>query len=381
MSDSVSKRTLELSVDFDYGLTGLDNIALSDLVYGGRLDSLKKSIMSANLEETNYVGGELTAKGTFLSKSDSLFGSDKFSWYAQLGYSQQIRVNFSKDAYDLMFFGNQAFEGGSAKLNVEMERWHYQKLEMGIYEKELGFYAGLGLFKGSDWQSISTESSKFYTDAGGTSLDLSLHANAQFSDSSKTGLRATNGLGLGLQLGYIFKNSDKQSVLQVSVEDLGVMYWNNKSRSLSKDTLYNFQGFDLDDLLNGNLNFSNVDDTLNLSSNEEASLKALPFMISVRKLPAFEDNHNLAVTYGLNYRYKFHTRPEMYAGLVYRPSETALISAAAAYGGYYGMHMKFDVNMFLSEEVSLAISSKAVVNSILNAGRGKSINLNLLIRL
>ncbi len=381
VSNSSSGGGLELSADFDYGMIGLDNISLPDLVYGGRLDSLEKSIMSLNLEEINSVRGGFTGKASYLSHCDSLFGSDRIAWYAQLGYTQLLAVDFSKDAFDLMFFGNQAFEGSAASLNVNAHRWHYQKLVLGFYGKKKSIYAGLEIYKGSDWMSVSTNNSKFYTANGGSYLDFNLHTEAQFSDSSNLGIAGFNGMGLGWQLGYTFKNEDNQGVLQIGIEDLGVMFWNRKTRHIRKDTSYNFQGFELSELLNGNLNFSNVNDTLNLTSEEGSTLRMLPFLISIRKMPVFEDDINLAVSYGLNYRYRFHARPEMYAGLVYRPSEAALISASIAYGGYYRTHLKFGVNMFLSENVALAISSRAVVNSILNSGHGKSVNLNLRVNL
>src|SRR5690606_7952086 len=105
-------------------------------------------------------------------------------------------------------------------------------------------------------------------------------------------------------------------------------------------TSYNYVGFDIRDLLQSNISLDNLNDTLGLNSDKKIFASPLPFLIEIARPINLNSSDLIKAYYGLRYRYKFNTIPEVYFGAGYQPSTATLIHAAIGYGGYYPLHLR-----------------------------------------
>ena len=360
-----------LRTDGHLGGTVISNQFLDKFIYGGEIDSLLKSGLSEDLESNNAIGGELTTRLQYHS-TKPLFKNTQ-GWYVGLGTVMLEGLNFGKDLFDLAFYGNQPFEGGTAQIDLRYRSFSYQKLTFGI-DLNKGLKLGISVLKASRFANININNSTFTTGQGGSSLYAYLSADAEYTDLQNVGFLKFNGFGFGMDAQYVLE-TDQGSSIVMSIEDLGFLRTRATSNRIKKDTSYNYVGFDVSDLVRNRPSFDNIEDSLGLVPGKQSVNSVLPFLIQVYKPMNLKSKESLKPYFGLRYRHLYNTIPELYFGTGYQPSKAMLIHGAIGYGGYFDLHFKAGFQLFFSEHYKLTVDTMALLNSITATGKGRSLQI------
>lgn len=180
----------------------------------------------------------------------------KVGIYAFAGTRHIRSGNVVPDFYELVMFGNKRFAGTTADLsNSRLFLCDYQKISLGAtfrLSSETGVsFASFHLspIKGQRYIEIETASTWFYTAETGEMLSMQAQAIGFCSDQSKRRNQdfAGNGFAVGGML--YFYNNESDFWVYTSASDLGFIDWKHKSSRTYVDTLFNFTGLYIDNIL------------------------------------------------------------------------------------------------------------------------------------
>jgi hypothetical protein len=255
----------EFSLRFQgyYHNQNLNNDFLSLFYSGGYLDTTLKNSVSDNLHDNNRIGAETNIGLKYFNHHAHFFGKPSWGWYTSVEDIGFYHGVFSKNAFDLLFYGNSKFAGDTISLsNVGFESFRYQKITFGGFDKENHSYIGISLLKGQNYSNFELNQADLYTAPLGENISLDLNADYRQSDSLKKGMDAFNGWGLSTDLVFYLnvgknRNVKFNNAFKISIQDLGFITWNDKSSITRIDSNYFFEGFETNDLFDSaSYNFS-----------------------------------------------------------------------------------------------------------------------------
>jgi hypothetical protein len=108
------------NISLQYGSTALNNKINNKFLLGGTIDNKLKLANQKRLRPTNILGGFANAD------ISTIFGDDsaKFHYLVSVSLQDFYNVKFTKDAYNLLMFGNNTLKGQS----VDLSETNYQHL-------------------------------------------------------------------------------------------------------------------------------------------------------------------------------------------------------------------------------------------------------------
>ena len=99
-----------------YQTSHLRNEMSNIFLRGGYLsDEIKQNSRLAE-NQNGRIGGELLGEVVFKSGNPLTKSNENLGWIAKMGYSNVFGAQYSKDAFDLLFFGNQSMLGEEATI-------------------------------------------------------------------------------------------------------------------------------------------------------------------------------------------------------------------------------------------------------------------------
>ena len=132
---------------------------------------------------------------------------------------------------------------------LEANFYLYSALEVG-FKINTNFFVTSSFIAGHQFASFKAHKATFFTAENGGSIGYELGLEGHYTPFESNDLLAVNGLGAALGLHYQ-KQMDQQE-LQLSVEDFGLILWNESTTNLYIDAKYRFEGIEVDDLLDFN---------------------------------------------------------------------------------------------------------------------------------
>lgn len=278
------------------------------------------------------------------------------SFYFTFNHREMRELNASKEAFELIFFGNARFENDTADLsNLRFYNYMYnqyafgvkKKFDYGSYQMDVGL--GISLLQVFNQQEIRTNKTSIYTAPDGEWIDINydLTFNASNEGASKFG--ALNGIGASgdFHLGFMNKNKWK---LTFDVSDLGYTTYRKNPVNYSGTKNVHFTGIVLPDLTTFS---SQTFDTLNLDSAVRSYLPVksnnlyslfMPFSFAVVfSKPLLNDR--LVLTAGLQYRYLPNYNVYGFIKANYFIQRDLVVSLSGGAGGY----SKFNLGLELAK--------------------------------
>lgn len=171
-------------------------------------------------------------------------------------------IKFSRDYYNIVFYGNSMFAGKTADLSgFSLNYTDYQKIKFGLFRRflahnNLTFFSAISIVNGVNNYSIRFNDAHISTSEDGEYLNLD--ANYDYR-STKAADSTGNGRGIGFStdfmLSYRFVKS--QITISLTLEDAGTVYWNDQSTLVNHDTSISYTGVDITSLFDlGSANFN-----------------------------------------------------------------------------------------------------------------------------
>jgi hypothetical protein len=358
----------------------LTNEFTDKFINGGFIDSTLKTGILNDLKENNRAGAELNYGLSWYGMHTQFFGRPHWGWTAGISNHEYFNLSYSKNLFELAFFGNSGFAGDTVQLApFAASRWRFQKITLGAFNKENFSSVSIGFIKAEDFYELNGENALFYTDAYGMQMDLSLNQNSYRSDTNNRGFTSFNGWGLCTDIVFNLNSGKGTNVrfsepFRISIENFGFVAWNSKTIHQSVDTSFHYEGFEVNNLLEGNNSpFTGVmiEDTIDIKSHQETLIRLLPFTFSVAKVTDPYSENKWQSFYGFRLRAKSEYKPMVYAGIQFQPTKAFSASLYAAFGGYGGFRGGCILNATLADRIQIQAGTGNITGWFSGSAYGK----------
>jgi hypothetical protein len=343
-SDTIQRLNIEAQANYFYGSNGVSNKFINHFITGDRIEKEDKAEAYKNLKPTNIFGADLNFNLNAEIPFDTLLGKSNMSLVVGLEMVEHADVKFTDDLFKLAFDGNKQFAGTFAELGgTNVNYFSYQQFNIGYikYKKQQGKIAREGvkfsIIKAQEHIAITIPRGKLYTEQYGRDIDLDVNYIYNSSDTLNKGLGAFNGYGVSTDLfsEFYLKNKDK---ITVQVNDLGFIQWNKKSIQIEADSVFNYNGIEIDNVFD--LNDSLVSDIsqdslLNLITTDKSKggySIALPTLINVFYTKQLNDK--IKIDIGAQYKILANYVPLVYSNIYYYFNPSFVAQTHISYGGY-----------------------------------------------
>ncbi|MBK5284631.1 MAG: hypothetical protein JJE25_04460 [Bacteroidia bacterium] len=365
------KRNVCLSSEYYFGSNGITNEFFNSYFLNRYInDELKNKVINRLGNSNNRLGAGFNTSLYFTYKTKQLNNVNKL-FFAGISNRNFAEWLFSRDLFTLLFKGNKSYAGKTADFDATHFRlYQYQKMTWGtmnvtddVSKVSYGFSGSLLI--GQQLQDINVSGNLFTSD-NGEFLDLRANGNLHASDSAHSSLASVNGLGVSGDL-FFHYNVSELFKISFSVNDFGLMKWNDKTSLVSVDTNFHFEGVNVNDLFD----FS---DSVFTNSSLSDSAQAEQFLTH-RKTQSYSvvlpARAALELTYLLNdSTVSLTLRDEVMSGDAYRNLATLrlgwkatgkiILSFEASYGGYGNLNAGIIASFLVKKNYSLTIGSHAV---------------------
>ncbi len=358
----------------DYQSTSLGKDITRSFLYGGFIDQEMKESSSSRHDEINRFGIDLNGDIEYRNHQVRLFGDSLSGMVIKAGMYHFTSAMYSKDLFDLSFFGNQMFVGDTADLSgSEFSSMTFQKIGFGWLDKKGKSSVCLNMIGLNNFINGSLEDTYLYQSQAIDSMSLELFG----SSKRASGTSYFKGFGAALDLDYRFKMKKGETEFihfQLLVRNLGFAYVPNAER-FNANGIVSYSSYDLNELINGETIFTTADETLNDLADtvsEQSAFVLLPAMFQFTKNIDVSSSKRVQGFFGFRTYLSKAYIPMLFGGLDYRPYKWWNIGIQSSYGGFsqlrWGMYSYFTFPHF-----SVGISSENLFHK-----RGESITLKLI---
>lgn len=264
-----------------------------------------------------------------------------------------LDLKFSDDLFRLIFFGNKQFEGSTADLSgFHYEFLRYQQFRFGWHWKGDDYHgsygAAISLLSGEQNTWMHVPYAALSTAGNGESLDLNVYMNVYQSDPSARKFFSQQGSGLSADLFYempytFWKHKGR---IRAEIKDLGYIHWNGRSRHISADSVYHYDGVSVDDLFNlDSLGTFDAGDVIaeNTRKTVRPFAAPIPGMLDVQTRAFY--GKQMIFEKGITWRFNTSARMYYYAKFhfLFGRKRTTDLAWVIGYGGYGGFNSGADV--------------------------------------
>lgn len=369
---------LNLSVEsnIDAGSEHLSAKFINKYIRGGYINSDTKNAFFDKLDGLNSAGAILNTEVS-LKKFKSTEGFLRSYYSIGVEDYSQYDAYFTKDLFGLYFYGNEKYRNTNADLSsMDVSQIRFQTIKLGHFRKfgKFGIGLNLGYVSGQSHIHIKTNNSKLFTEKDGKYLDLTLQATGISTDLDNNKWFSTQGSGFALDLQALYEYRN-QSFIQVSVNRLGSIKWNDKYKEQSIDTVYNYSGVEIKSLLDSFVldlkSPEELKDELVISRPVSDRKLQLPHMISIHLRHQFVED-KLWLMSRINFmdygRYKTSVQTE----LNYQWLNFLTVGIDAGVGGYSTWNAGVNAGVNLFNKIRLDVKGRSLFN-VINLDRPASV--------
>lgn len=346
--------SVSIKTEFDAGSNNINAAMVNKLFFGGYIDkNMKDRALNKSLG--------FNRAGAYLNYDIHAFFSpqkEKQKLSLFIAFKQQYLINagYTKDFFQLAFYGNKPFAGQTANLaNTNINTITFNEFKFGVLFKKVDTAAKIGvsmsLLQGNRLIYFAfNKNSSLYTSSSYDQLIFNSNFNVTISDTSKTQWYETNGIGASTDIYFEtpYKSKvGKMSVLTVNVNNLGFIHWLSNSARYSTDSVLQFNGYhinSINDLKDSTLNKINTDSILKKITNARKG----PFNTNIpANLILYNKIYfgNMKFSLGTGFRYIFNAnyKPYLFVEPAYQFSRHFQGNLHIGYGGYSLFNCGFSI--------------------------------------
>jgi len=368
---------LNVSATGYYGSSIFNNQMLDKFIYGGFVDDDLKNNALKKAKRLNYLGGELSAK-IYYSNTQNLLFKD-WGYYVGLSYNYNVGTQFTKDAYQLVFYGNKSLENKEAKLSPSAFYLRdVNQFSFGL-NKNNQFKIGLTISSFNNNSGAEITEGTFFTDTNGSSLSVDVQGEYFAVDTNSSVRFLTNnalGVGVDFETSFSLKENKEGQKIVLGVKNVGVLVQKN-TYQISVNTTYKYNGIEINSLKNigeGLLTANSLQDSLGIETKIENRTSLLPFEIYFFQLPSYKKR--IELIYGFRFKYESAYKAFLYAGGNVKLNEKYSAATFISHGGYANFQWGLSAQTHFSK-VYLGVNTNNILGFISKKAYGKSIGINL----
>ena len=370
---------LDLNGVLDYSSTSLFNELTSKFYRGGFISNDIKDASFDKQRAVNRIGIEIGGDVTYANFNIKPFKNKPFGIQFKAGYTIFGGAAYSKDLYGLAFYGNKPFLGDTLDMSgTDISFTAFQKFGFGLIDMKSKSSVSLNIYNVSKRFSGDFRSFGLIQQENGDSLDLLMNGEIEYSSSKKF----NQGIGFGFDVDVkipIDWQSGRKAYLQLKGDNLGFAYMYEDQMKYSFDTIINYSGLRLNQLIgDGALlsDSSNVLDSLGIKSSKSNPFLMLPGCIQISKIVDDMQLQKIQSFFGIRMYPSLIYSPFVFGGVDFRVKKSINIGASLMYGGFSKlrgglyMNLKFD-------HLKMGLGTENVVGLISRKGLGQSFYLKL----
>lgn len=338
-------RCVSANLNFDAGSNGMSSGLVNKLVWGGYIDKKTKDESAKYLRAKNNFGIDLNYDLTAFLK-----GNSKFDFIVGVKNQELLNATYSKDFFNLMFYGNQSYRGKTADLsNCNVNALRFQEIKFGAIMHKVDSVGKIGVslsfLKGEQLFYVKTnEFSSLYTSEDGSEILFNSNFSMAISDTNNRRLTSFNGVGASADLFFEtpYKSGiGKRSVLIVNANNIGFIHWWNNSVQYSSDSTLRYTGYNVNtisDLKDSTLNRINSDSLLRSLANarsENFNVNIPTNLLIINKI-YFSDR--FCFSFGFRYIFNANYKPYVFIEPEYRVKNVTF-GLHTGYGGYFRLNV------------------------------------------
>ena len=247
LGDIFSDNTVQLDIDFHMNSNSLPTtFAGAFLTKKEITDDMKNTVLRYHQKIIKYedeLKAGLAYKHYFKKKNLTLY----LSYY----HRNERQMTTSRDAFNLIFYGNAQFEDKTADLShISFQNLMYNQYSIGISKSDGHFFAGINVsyLQGFSNQQLKNPTGSLYTAPYGEYLDVSY--NMKFNEAATGATKFFDLNGQGISADFQFGYNTEKTRFMISVQDLGYITWNKNPVNYNGDTTMTFNGVVINDITN-----------------------------------------------------------------------------------------------------------------------------------
>lgn len=363
-------RSVSVNLDFDAGSNGMNSAMINKFVFGKYIDSVDKAKSAKLLRGMNNFGINLNYDVSAFIK-----GGKKFDFLIGLKNQEVLNASYTRDFYNLMFYGNKMYKGSTANLSYcNVSALRFQEVKFGAIMHSVDSVAKIGVslsfIKGEQLFYLKTnKNSSLFTSSDGSELIFNSNFNLALSDTNNKNLTTFNGLGASADIFFEtpYKSKiGKQSILTVNANNIGFIHWLNNSVQYSSDSTLRFNGYKVDnifDLKDSTLNQINRDSIVKNLTNarkENFNVNIPTNLVIINKIiwgSRFNTSFGFRNIFNANYKPYVFFEPE------YKYKQLTFV-LHTGYGGYVRLNVGASV-MWNNKDWCLRLGSNSLQGFIL----------------
>ncbi len=335
-------RSISINGEYELGSNGLYNSFFNKFILGGYIDKNLKDKQVAHMKELNVLGANANYDIT------AFFGKNtKFSYLIGIKDQQIFNASYTKDFYQLAFYGNKPYLGETKNFSgSSINSLRFQELKVGFIWHKIDTTAKIGasvsILKGQQLFYIkANQGSSLYTNATGTELIFNSNFTMAVSDNSKK-ISPLIYQGIGASANIFFETPyqsklGKGSVLTVNANNIGFLHWFDNSVQYSSDSSFTFSGYHVDNLLalkDSTLSAINKDTIIKNTTNahKQSFNVNIPTNLLIINKILFTDK--FAFSTGFRYLFNSNFKPYFFMQGEYKFTKHFSTALLVGYGGY-----------------------------------------------
>tara|TARA_Y100000589_G_scaffold43565_2_gene36644 strand:+ start:1612 stop:2862 length:1251 start_codon:yes stop_codon:yes gene_type:complete len=338
---------------------------MNKFIFPGFIDESLKDAASLRMKDENYFGGILSGNINVMMHDQNKGSKNEKIYGFGFGTNLEADLKFSKDLFDLTFYGNKAYANKTLNLNnTSFNSLAYSYVEFSFGQSMINkkmkssIWADLGFLIGHGNTSIDFEKGSLFTEENGDYLEINLSESSMFlSDTTSTNF--LKGLGAKADLYYSLQN--RNSRLFLSTENIGGIFWRNIA-SAKLDTTLNFEGIEID-------NIFQLADSVWSEVGSIDSLISTTNSNTFRKIPVdfsayFRKNLSL-IYFDVLARYRLFANytPYLRTGLNFN-FRNIKPGVTASYGGYSTFNFGINTDIDLFNTLKIQLGTNNILGSI-----------------
>ena len=120
----------------DYQSTSIGKDIVQSFFYGGFIDDEMKGVTSGRQQLINRFGIDISTEIEYKNHKSTIFKDSTIGFSLKYGAYNFSGIQYTADAFDLLFFGNSAFIGDTAVLSgSQYSSYTFQKIGFGWFDK------------------------------------------------------------------------------------------------------------------------------------------------------------------------------------------------------------------------------------------------------
>ena len=202
----------------------------------------------------------------------------------------------------------------------------------------------------------------FYTDPNGTQLSLNMNADFRQSDTSMTHWYQVAGYGAAIDLFYEFRKKDRYSI-SVSVENLGIIHWNENTILFSENKQNDFAGIEVDNIFDMPNPLIQSSDTLMdyIYANSKQNGQRIMTPANLRlQYQQYFMSRKLLATALVEYRLFSYSLPLYQLDATYKISKNIKLGPILSYGGYTAFNAGLKLQFNFAKNYQLKLESRYI---------------------